>query len=630
MKNVIILFLTLSILSLKAIGNAYDTRLIPDSLLKNANAVIRYDSISFRILSAGKAEVTRHKVVTILNPHGESHAGAYVIYDKNSKVASFEGEILDANGNRIRRIKKDEISDNSLVSSYNLFQDDRYKSFEALNHSYPYTFTATYTETLNGLVSIERWNPIPGYNVSVEKSIFIITSNGIKVNYKPQHLDTAALKVNKNEAYSRWELKNLIAMEPEAYSPNAADLFPVLWCTPEKFEYEGTSGTYENWESYGKWQWELNKGRQNLPEATKNEIVRITGNTTDIKEKVKIIYRFLQNKTRYVSIQLGIGGWRPFDASVVDEVSYGDCKALSNYMVSLLKAVDIESFYTLIGNGEQKIKFPDFPSMGQANHVIVCVPIETDTVWLECTNQEYPFGYIGKSNSGRYALLITETGGKLVKTPYPEKESNTQIRKAEVLLDAQGNATINVTTTFDGLQFSNRNFLLSEGKEEQRKWYLKSLPFNSPQLNSMEINASTEKEPEIWEKLNLYVPKNAAVSGNRIFIKPNILNAFSNPPPKLENRRFNVELDFAYTDVDTIKFSIPEGYIPESVPENVTVNTEFGYYSSKTEFTGNELIYIRKIEMNSGEWTSHKYDDFRNFYTTIWKADQAKAVLIKR
>lgn len=617
---------------LNAAEKNYDTRLIPDSLLKNANVVVRYDSTSVRILNAGKAEMTHYKVVTILNSHGESYAGAYVVYDRNTKVTIFEGEILDATGSRIRKIKKDEISDNSLVSSYNLFQDERLKSFEALNHSYPYTLIATYTLNFDGIVNIDRWNPVPGYNVSVEKSIFAISSNGIKINYKPQNLDVPDLQVNKNDAGSVWVLKNLIAFESEPFSPNTSEVFPVLWCTPEKFEYEGTSGTYKNWESYGKWQWELNKERQNVPEATKNEIAKIIGNTTDIKEKVRIIYHFLQNKTRYVSIQLGIGGWRPFDASVVDEVSYGDCKALSNYMVSLLKAVDIESFYTLIGNGDQKIKFPDFPSMGQANHVIVCVPIETDTVWLECTNQEYPFGYIGKSNSGRFALLITETGGKLVKTPYPEKERNTQIRKAEVLLDAQGNATINITTTFDGLQFSNRNFLLSDGKEEQKKWYLKSLPFNSPQLNSMEINAGMEEDedPEICEKLNLYVPKNAAVSGNRIFIKPNIMNSFSNPPPKLENRKSNLELDFAFTDVDTIKFRIPEGYIPESVPENVILNAEFGHYLSKTEFTVNELIYIRRLEMNSGEWPSHKYEDFRNFYTAIWKADQAKAVLKKR
>ena len=67
----------------------------------------------------------------------------------------------------------------------------------------------------------------------------------------------------------------------------------------------------------------------------------------------------MQNNTRYISIQLGIGGWRPFEAAYVASKGYGDCKALSNYMYSLLKEAGILSYYTLVkaGAGEEDINY---------------------------------------------------------------------------------------------------------------------------------------------------------------------------------------------------------------------------------------------------------------------------------
>jgi hypothetical protein len=70
----------------------------------------------------------------------------------------------------------------------------------------------------------------------------------------------------------------------------------------------------------------------------------------DPVEKVRTLYNYMQQRTRYVSIQVGIGGWQPFLASVVDEKGYGDCKALAHYMKSILDAVGIRSVYTLVMN----------------------------------------------------------------------------------------------------------------------------------------------------------------------------------------------------------------------------------------------------------------------------------------
>ena len=63
----------------------------------------------------------------------------------------------------------------------------------------------------------------------------------------------------------------------------------------------------------------------------------------------------MQSRTRYASIQLGIGGYKPAPAMEVSEKGYGDCKGLTNYMSALLKEAGITSYYTWVKSGANRI-----------------------------------------------------------------------------------------------------------------------------------------------------------------------------------------------------------------------------------------------------------------------------------
>ena len=71
-----------------------------------------------------------------------------------------------------------------------------------------------------------------------------------------------------------------------------------------------------------------------LPEDIKKKVHELTDHLKDPREKINVLYDFLQKNTHYISIQLGIGGWQPFPADYVAAKRYGDCKALSNYMIA--------------------------------------------------------------------------------------------------------------------------------------------------------------------------------------------------------------------------------------------------------------------------------------------------------
>src|SRR5471030_2459540 len=96
------------------------------------------------------------------------------------------------------------------------------------------------------------------------------------------------------------------------------------------------------------------------------------GLATD-KEKVKFLYEYMQHNVRYVSIQLGIGGLKPFSATFVDQKKYGDCKALSNYMCALLKAVNIPAYYAKVRAGTNEEPCDNSFPFDLSNHIIVCI-----------------------------------------------------------------------------------------------------------------------------------------------------------------------------------------------------------------------------------------------------------------
>ncbi len=146
----------------------------------------------------------------------------------------------------------------------------------------------------------------------------------------------------------------------------------------------------------------------------------------------------MQNKTRYIFVAIGIGGWQPMQADDVRKKSYGDCKALSNYMKTLLDAAGIKSYYAIINSDASIINFDeDFPRMG-GNHAILMVPTEKDNIWLENTSQKIAFNHLSYSTTARNVLAVDENGIKLMKTPVYDADKNRSVMQAEITLNPEG------------------------------------------------------------------------------------------------------------------------------------------------------------------------------------------------
>jgi hypothetical protein len=387
-----------------------------------------------------------------------------------------------------------------------------------------------------------------------------------------------------------------------------------------------------NWEEYGKWEASLLVGRQNLPEATKAKARELTAKATTLEEKTRILYSYVQNKTRYVSVQLGIGGHQPFDAATVDQMGYGDCKALSNYMVALLGAVGVKSHYAIINAGPNASPLNvGFPS-AQFNHVVVAVPNGTDTLWLECTNQVNPFGFSGNFTGNRKAVIITDNGAKVAQTTQYGEKVNTQVRKASVTIQDNGNATAKVATTYSGLQYENEYLdrYLANQYDEQKKWVQTNTQIPSFEVKSFSMKDHKDRMPYAKVNLDLSLNRYASVTGKRMFVTANLMNRFTGVPQKVADRKTPVFVRNAYTDIDTVEYSLSESLYPEFVPDPIKHVSRFGEYEASVKLSAGKVIYVRKFIMRRGEYPSTAYSELVEFLKNVNRADNMKLVFLNK
>lgn len=621
----------MSILNLQA-QNQWAADKISVELKEKSHAVMRMNETFFTVKNIGEATKTNHYAITILDEQGLENAHVLVFYDKLTKVNELEGILYDATGEKVKKLKNDDIKDGSANSEGTLFSDNRYKYGEFKYAIFPFTVEFTYTITNKNMLFYPSFYPQEDEeNMTVESSLFKVKMpTGMELRYKLLNgMSKPTIEdIDGGKTYT-WAVKGLKHYENEPYAPQWVQKGMGVLTAPNEFETEGFKGSAKTWKELGDFDNLLAKNRDILPDNVKQEVQQLVAGITDPVLKTKKIYEYMQAKTRYISIQLGIGGWQPFEAKQVAEKGYGDCKALSNYTKALLKSVGIESLYASIrGGDEQQEVQADFPSQ-QFNHAMLCVPMKKDTIWLECTSQNDPFGYMGSFTSNRYALLATPTGGKLVRTPACKPSENQQVRKINVNLVDDGNATAEAINIFTGPQHDDYASIKTQlNPDDQKKALYRRISIPSFELNNFSIQEEKNRIPSATVKISLTVRKCASRSGTRMFLNPNLMSAENSIPPISDKPRTQeVELRNAYTEIDTVSYNLPKDIKIEFKPDLIVFENIFGSYYADNQIKDGKLLYVRKFVRNRGKFPATSYVELIDFYKKVTKYDKSQVVM---
>jgi hypothetical protein len=606
----------------------YATSLIPEALKENANAVVRLNSVHIDITSRSQMTIRTLRVVTILNEYGEGHINA----NEYLNVKSIGATVYDASGREIKKLRRKDFKEVS-VSEGSIISDNKMIYLDYIPTEYPFTVVYESEVSDSNTAFIPGWYALKSTSESVEKTVVEVSCvAGLGFKYKEYNFESQTIIKEDKGNYLSFTAENLPAIKSEQYSPSYTKLTPYVLFGLEKFNLEGVTGEASSWENFSAWNYNnLLAGTDELSPETQNKIKALVGDEKDPIKKAKIVYQYMQDKTRYVSIQLGIGGWRPMKAKDVDRLGYGDCKALSNYTRALLNVVGVPSYYAVIFGGSEKRDLrPDFVSM-QGNHVILAIPDGNELRWLECTSQTMPFNYQGNFTDDRMALLIKPQGGELVRTHVYTTADNSQFTKGAYNIDDTGAISGNVEIKSKGNQYRNRIDLEKKSTEDLNTFYKEYFSgINNLKLKKIDV-VNDKSNTEYTENVSVNASDYANTSGTRMMFAINAFNPYNSVPQRYRTRNNPFEIDRGFYDSDEITITIPDGFTLEAKPENVELKEVYGTYKAEYNIIdAKHILYKRSLQIQNGLFPAADYEKFRKFNEQIAKADNAKCVLLKQ
>ncbi len=602
---------------------------IPDSLKEDANSVVRYAYDEITVKSPEELILKHHQLVTILNEKGDREAIIQLFYNKKYDTFSdIDIRAYNANGVLLKKYHKGDMYDGAAISDETIVTDERFLGLQHTVASYPTTIEVQYEEDLSSFINMPTWE-IQEIEQSIQNETFtVIVNHGLGFRYLPKNMSIYPAKTTTGnfDTYI-WQVANKKAFKLED-GAMPWRVVPKVEFAVNKFDCYGYPGDLSSWQNLGKWIYGLNSDVSTLSPERAAEIRKMTDTIKTDRDKAKFLYVYLQQSMRYVSVQLGIGGYKPFAASFVDQKKYGDCKALANYMYALLKAANIPSYWAVIRGGVNEFSAdPDFPN-NPFNHEILCIPFKNDTTWLDCTDAYAPFGKLASFTENRNALLITEDGGKLVNTPKSTMDDNQFNSEAHIVLDADGGAKAQVKILCTGVYRYDYIGISALKTDEQKEQIMHNLNIRQPSV--FDYNPMTDKNGIKEVDMNLEYDKFCdIIAGDKQFYRPHVFDLCAFTVPVMEKRKSDYFFDAPLQKTCVTTIDLPAGFEVETLPANQSLKFTYGNYEVKYVYDAakNEVISTAKFDITNQVIPAAKYTELQEYLDAVAKAQNKKLVI---
>ena len=454
------------------------------------------------------------------------------------------------------------------------------------------------------------------YSIAKHETQFVQTKESIvtleapteeHIKFKLLNSDAATATARKGKRVTHtWRLNDLAAIALEDGMPTFDNIIPLLHIT-----------TVKNWTEVDQW-----AAAMFLPAARTDRSLHklarsITQSTASRRNKIKAVFKYMQDNIRYIGTYLNRGGYLPNKAPVVLKNRYGDCKDQTILIIALLDSIGIKALPAIVRTYPEIRIDTDIPT-NQFSHMIVYVPEEQ--LWLDTSGDEAEFPSIDWKLETRTAFVIDGQGGYIKEIPRSTPEQN-QI-KLSGEYQYQGNDIhyhLNIILT--GI-IGNRWRAALKATPEQEKFVTKALAEIYTSEDITNVRLSDYKNIEIPLQLSAEI-----IYKDRYNAKQSVVrfsnNAFAVLPMFYSlNKLAGInERQYSYTNSMSFKFTQQNKYrAPSGQYKPLFKNTSKDFYSNwiitenSHHTSGNIIITTSSITYKNDTVPRHVFNTLKDNY----------------
>ena len=580
-------------------------------------------STTYTIYDNASAEIEQYQRMEVLSDEGYEEAVYVGYFDKFRKVSDITVDVIDKQGNKVKRLKRNDgiefglSPSNEITDVTKLIIDPKYKQ-------YPFVLEINANVKLDGFISMPTWVPRSQFHTAVHKSqLVIVRPRQVKINLREEHIK-GVTQTDGNKIVTTFKVENLQAVDKKVRYKDFYEDQPKVLVSPENFRLDNIVGSSATWMDFGNWFLSLNSDAYKLSGNTKQFIDRL--DKSNKANVVQLIYEYMQDKTRYVSIQLGIGGFKSLPVEDVDTKGYGDCKALSTYMKSMLQHAGISSNYILVRAGKDEPDvIADFPGH-QFNHVYIGVPLTTDTLYLECTSQIAPINYTGTFTDDRNVLWIDNNKSSIIRSKIYDHRENVQNNFIKIAVDDEGNGLASFESINQGIFFDEVMIYKLAPEDFVKEYNQSKFDYSDYSLKKFTFNQPERDVPAFVSRFTVAINSLARSVGGKLVLPFVPATPFYKYIDNDEMQKF-YSVKRGMTIADVIEVDLPDNYWVYNLPQPEKVITPYGSYTLEAEVDGDKLKLKRTMIFFKGEYKNERYDGFKTFFQAIEKVEKKKLVL---
>ena len=407
------------------------------------------------------------------------------------------------------------------------------------------------------------------------------------------------------------------------YQPEEPLMPPWYWVTKRLYTVASdpsgkNAKSADDWNRLSEWYLAMLEKPNQQDQTIISETRKIIAGCKSKEERLFAISRFMQEKIRYVAVEIGKGAFKPRPASETLYHLYGDCKDKSTLMCAMLAVAGIEAVPALTNTTYPVLE--KLPSLSQFDHVIVAVSCDSlqldpelsfarvgNWLFIDPTDPLVRMGDLPVTLQGSHALPISKGKSELCRLPYSEASSNRQSLTAKAFLQKDGSMRAQIHATYYSHQayqarYRNQFLTLDEQVETWRRLFENTVPLS--QITDYQTGKNADS---CWITFTLQSPAYLVQTNKSELIKPDF---FHKPSPFIlvqKARQHDIWFGPPMELQTHIIWHLPSKWTIEPVECAVAEQEERIQLDCSTHYQDSTLVYQYHIRKTGRPFAASEY-----------------------